>query len=125
MKTALRINTDFTTEVLDLETESYEQLRDAVGGLIQCVDLRDDLTIWVNEEGKLINGMEPNVIGTHLWEKAYGMTDVIMGNIVVTGAPDDDGYNRPLSSAWVIQLQELAARLASARAGEVKIYDGN
>jgi hypothetical protein len=35
MKTALRINTDFTTEVLDLETESYEQLRDAVGGLIQ------------------------------------------------------------------------------------------
>lgn len=125
MKTALRINTDFTTEVLDLETESYEQLRDAVGGLIQCVDLRDDLTIWVNEEGKLINGMEPNVIGTHLWEKSFGMTDVIMGNIVVTGAPDDDGYNHPLSQPWVVQLQELAARLASARAGEVKIYAGD
>jgi hypothetical protein len=125
MKTALRINTDFTTEVLDLETESYEQLRDAVGGLIQCVDLRDDLTIWVNEEGKLINGMEPNVIGTHLWEKSFGMTDVIMGNIVVTGAPDDEGYNHPLSQAWVVQLQELAARLASARAGEVKIYAGD
>jgi hypothetical protein len=125
MKTALRINTDFTTEVLDLETESYEQLRDAVGGLIQCVDLRDDLTIWVNEEGKLINGMEVNVIGTHLYEKSYAMTDVIMGNIVVTGAPDDEGYNQPLSQAWVVQLQELAARLASARAGEVKIYDGN
>jgi hypothetical protein len=125
MRTALRINTDFTTEVLDLETESYEQLRDAVGGLIQCVDLRDDLTIWVNEEGKLINGMEVNVIGTHLYEKSYAMTDVIMGNIVVTGAPDDEGYNHPLSQAWVVQLQELAARLASARAGEVKIYDGN
>jgi hypothetical protein len=79
----------------------------------------------VNEEGKLINGMEVNVIGTHLYEKSYAMTDVIMGNIVVTGAPDDDGYNHPLSQAWVIQLQELAARLASARAGEVKIYDGN
>ena len=42
MKTALRINTDFTTEVLDLEAESYEQLSGAVGGLIQAVDLKED-----------------------------------------------------------------------------------
>jgi len=32
MKTALRINTDFTTEVLDLSSDEYAQLRDAVGG---------------------------------------------------------------------------------------------
>ncbi len=32
MKTALRINTDFTTEILDLETDSLAQLQEAVGG---------------------------------------------------------------------------------------------
>jgi hypothetical protein len=117
MKTALRINTDFTTEVLDLETESYEQLRDAVGGLIQCVDLRDDLTIWVNEEGKLINGMQPNVIATHMWSKSFGPTDVIMGNAVFTGGTDEEGDNVALSPVWLAQLEEIAERLRSAVEG--------
>ena len=117
MKTALRINTDCTTEVLDLEAEAYEQLRDAVGGLIQPVDLRDDLTIWVNEEGKLINGMQANVIGTHMWTKSYGPTDVIMGNVVFTGGTDEDGEHVALSSVWLAQLEEIAERLRSSLAG--------
>ena len=121
MKTALRINTDFTTEVLDLETESYEQLRDAVGGLIQCVDLRDDLTLWCNEEGKLINGMLTNVIGTHMWEKSFGMTDIIMGDIVFTGGTDDEGNNLALPTAWLVQLQELAGKLRGAYEGQVTV----
>lgn len=117
MKTALRINTDFTTEVLDLETEAYEQLRDAVGGLIQPVDLRADLTIWVNEEGKLINGMKPNVIGTHMWDKSFGPTDVIMGDVVFTGGTDEEGDHVALSMVWLAQLEEIAERLRSAMEG--------
>jgi hypothetical protein len=114
MKTALRINTDFTTEVLDIETDSLKKLQEAVGGWVQAADLRDDLTLWCNEEGKLINGMLTNVIGTHLWEKSFGMTDVIMGDIVFTGGTDDDGDNLGLPTAWLIQLQELAGKLRKA-----------
>ena len=117
MITAIRVNTDFTTEILDLEAESYEQLRDAVGGLIQAVDLREDLTLWCNEEGKLINGMEPNIIGTHLWEKSFGMTDIIMGDIVLTGPSDEEGETLPLAQTWVTQVQEIAATLQYAREG--------
>jgi hypothetical protein len=122
VKTALRINTDFTTEVLDLSSNEYNQLRDAVGGLIQPVDLKPDLTLWCNEEGKLINGMEVNVIGTHLYEKSYAMTDVIMGNIVLTGGTDDEGETLPLPSTWLAYVEEIAERLRSARAGESTVH---
>ena len=53
MKTALRINTDFTTEILDLEVDSLTQLQEAVGGLVEAADLHDDLTLWCNEEVNL------------------------------------------------------------------------
>jgi hypothetical protein len=114
MKTALRINTDFTTEILDLEVDSLTQLQEAVGGLVQAVDLRDDLTLWCNEEGKLINGMQPNVIATHLWEKNFGMTDIILGDVVFTGGTDDEGDNLALTHAWQVQLTEMARKLRNA-----------
>ena len=113
MKPALRINTDFTTEILDLEDDSLKKLQGAVGGWVQAVDLRDDLTLWCNEEGKLI-GLTPNVIGTHLYEKNFGMVDVIMGDVVFTGGTDDEGDNLGLPFAWQVQLQELADKLRKA-----------
>jgi hypothetical protein len=122
MKTALRINTDFTTEILDLEADSLEQLQDAVGGLVQAVDLYDNLTLWCNEEGKLINGMQPNVIGTHMWEKSFGATDVIMGDVVFTGGTDDEGDNLALPYPWQLQLEELAEKLRTAYELEAKFF---
>ena len=120
MKTALRINTDFTTEILDLEDDSLKKLQDAVGGLIQAVDLHDDLTLWCNEEGKLI-GLTPNVIGTHLYEKNFAVKDVIMGDIVFTGGTDDEGDNLGLPFAWQVQLQELADKLRKAYEAESEL----
>ena len=114
MKTALRVNTDFTTEILDLEAESYEQLKEAVGGYIQPVDLREDLTVWCNEEGKL-KDLPMNIIGTHIWERSYGKTDVLVGNVVFTGGTDyETGDNLPLSQAWILQIQELASAVREA-----------
>jgi hypothetical protein len=120
MKTALRVNTDFTTEVLDLSSNEYDQLSTSVGGLIQVVPLRDDLYIVVNEEGKLV-GLPINLVGTHMWNRSYGETDVMMGDVVFIGATDDEGETLPLSLAWVTQIQELAAKLRKAYLGEVSI----
>ena len=122
MIAALRINTDFTTEILDLETDSLEQLQDAVGGLVQAVDLYDNLTLWCNEEGKLINGMQQNVIGTHLYEKSFSVTDIIMGDIVFTGGTDDEGDNLALPYPWQLQLEELAEKLRRAYEAETKFF---
>jgi hypothetical protein len=121
MKTALRINTDFTTEVLDIEEDSLKKLQGAVGGWVQAVDLHDDLTLWCNEEGKLI-GLTPNVIGTHLYEKNFSVLDVIMGDIVFTGGTDDEGDNLGLPTAWLVQLQELAGKLREAYEAEAKFF---
>jgi len=121
MKTALRINTDFTTEVLDIEEDSLKKLQGAVGGWVQAVDLHDDLTLWCNEEGKLI-GLTPNVIGTHLYEKNFSVLDVIMGDIVFTGGTDDEGDNLGLPTAWLVQLQELAGKLREACEAEAKFF---
>jgi hypothetical protein len=110
MKRALRINTDFTTEVLDLSSNEYEQLSGAVGGLIQAVDLKPDLTVWMNEEGKLMD-LPVNIIGTHMWERSFGQTDILVGDIVFTGNTDDEGETTDLSHAWLVQLEEFAARL--------------
>jgi hypothetical protein len=120
MKTALRINIDFTTEILDLEDDSLKKLQGAVGGWVQAVDLQDNLTLWCNEEGKLI-GLTPNVIGTHMFEKSFGMTDVIMGDVVFTGGTDDEGENLGLPYAWQVQLEELAEKLRNAYEGQVTV----
>lgn len=120
MKKALSVNTDFTTEVLDLEPDSYTPLRDAVNGLIQAVDLHHDLTMWCNEEGKLI-GLNPSIIGTYMWEKTFGMTDVIVGNVVFTGGTDDEGETLGLSPEQLADLQKLAAELRSAYEGAVTV----
>ena len=123
MKSALRVNTDFTTEVLDLDADEYQQLSGAVGGLIEAVDLRPGLTIWVNEEGKLIS-LPVNVIGTHMWARSYGMTDVMLGNVVFTGGTDyETGETVELSQAWILQIQELTARLREAYEGSaIHVY---
>jgi hypothetical protein len=121
MKTALRINTDFTTQVLDLSENEYNQLRDAVGGLIQPIDLKPDLTVWLNEEGKLMS-LPINLIGTHMWERSFGQTDILVGDIVFTGNSDEEGETLPLPHAWLVQLEAFAARMRQALEGQVTVW---
>ncbi len=85
---ALVINTDGTVAVID---PTLDALQGAVGGWIQAVDLSDRLTLWVNEEGKMV-GLPHNRYAQLLWDEAYGEhTDYIVGNAVITGGSDEDG----------------------------------
>jgi|LakMenE01Jun11ns_1017448.scaffolds.fasta_scaffold9388050_2 hypothetical protein len=120
MKKALRVNTDFTTEVLIIEPDGYTPLRDAVGGLIQAVDLSPNMTMWCNEEGKLM-GLTPSIIGTYMWEKTFGMTDIIVGNVVFTGGTDEDGETLGLEPKQLYKLKSLAAELRSMYEGAVTV----
>lgn len=81
-------------------------LQDAVGGYIEAVDLSDNLTMWVNEEGKL-NGLPINPMATMLWEKHFGFTDVIVGNVIFTGGTGSEGETLGLDEQTAEELRKL------------------
>jgi hypothetical protein len=66
--------------------------------------------------------MQPNVIATHLWEKSFGMTDIIMGDVVFTGGTDDEGDNLVLPHPWLVQLEELARKLRNSYEEEAGFF---
>jgi len=59
-------------------------------GWVQCVDF-PCFDMWMHEDGKVI-GLEQNKLATALWHQTYGATDIIVGDVVLTGPPDADGY---------------------------------
>jgi hypothetical protein len=103
MEKVLSITTDNTVEIKEVDSIEYETLYEAVNGLVELVSINDDIDMWLNEEGKLI-GLEPNVLATLLFNKAFNEKDVIMGNIVITGGADDEGNTVGLSDSSIIDI---------------------
>jgi hypothetical protein len=102
---ALQITTN--GEVRELDSIELETLQKAVGGWVQAIGLRPDLTMWMNEEGKM-NGLSHNPVGQSLWDNVYGKeTDYIVGDVVFTGGTDDDGETLPLGDDLVKRLREI------------------
>lgn len=114
MKKALHIKTDGTVIELDLSKDSLEKLQEAVGGLVQAIDILHDLTMWCNEEGKLI-GLPFNPYGQDFWVSAYGDTDWIVGDIVLTGGCDHYGRTLGLSDEATALITVAMNRLRKMR----------
>jgi hypothetical protein len=83
-----------------------EILQTAVGGLVQAVDLSEGLTLWCNEEGKMLN-FDVNRIATKMWEEVFGQTDVIMGNVIFTGGTGEEGETLGLDEATANKIRAL------------------
>lgn len=84
MTKALLIKTSGEHQPLELpEGNSYEVLRDAVGGLIDCVR-NETLVGYVNDEGLLI-GLEPNIVASAMFGRP------LVGDCVVTSAVNEQG----------------------------------
>jgi hypothetical protein len=60
---------------------TLEELNEAVGGYIEIVDLGDKYMV-VNEEGK-IKDLPYNQLATHVFRRAKGNSDFIVGNVLV------------------------------------------
>lgn len=108
MKKALVITTLGEVKILDLSDKSLEKLQGAVGGYVQAIDLSDGVTMWCNEEGKMI-GLPHNPFGQGFWEIAFpvsefGKTDYIVGDIVLTGGTDNEGDTLGLTSEEIDEL---------------------
>ena len=95
------------TSIVDIPREgALPMLQEAVGGWIEAVSLRD-FDFYCNEEGKL-TGLPVNEVATALWEEVYGPTDVIMGDIIIVGPVDGEGYNTELSTDHILTVQAIA-----------------
>jgi len=88
--TALKIDTLGNVTKIEFESgKSYDMLKSGVDGWIECVQLKDGIDMWCNEEGKII-GLDANRSATYLFWEVYGVgTDVIAGNVVLTSSNED------------------------------------
>lgn len=115
MKKFAVLKVDGNLEYHEVSSEGeYDFLSGAVGGWIQAVTLSydenlGDLVLWCNEEGKL-TGLPVNHAATRLWELYFGKTDVIVGDVVLTGGSDDEGDTLALSEQRNFQLDQMLAR---------------
>ena len=99
------ITADRSVEIVEFdEADTYNTLRGAVEGLIECVYLSNlGVDMWINEEGK-INGSSLNEFATMLYMDEYGANDLIFGNVILTGTADEQGNTTTLTQEHLIRL---------------------
>jgi hypothetical protein len=104
---ALVIRTDGSFEVVEFtDSTALPVLQQGVGGWVQAIDLSTDLTLWLNEEGKLAD-LPHNPFAQALWDERFGAyTDYIVGDIVLTGGTGDEGETLGLAKEQVASLVE-------------------
>jgi hypothetical protein len=106
---ALQITTD--GQVVELDSIDLATLQKSVGGYVQAVELRDEVTMWLNEESK-IERLPHNPVAQTLWNGTYGAgTDYIQGNAVFTGGSDEDGETLPLSEERAREIRAVTLEL--------------
>ena len=108
MKKALAITTLGEVKMLDLSDKSLEKLQEAVGGWVQAIDLDADISMWCDEEGKIYSKPH-NPFGQAFWEKSFGRTDYIVGDIVLTGGVDDEGETIGLTDEQIVEAMKTHA----------------
>ena len=121
MKTAFQITTTGWVTKLDISTEPLVTLQAGVGGLVQAIDLSQRLTMWLNEEGKVL-GQAHNPYGQFFWDKLYGAhTDYIVGDIVISGGTDGHGDTLGLTEQQVEWVMYFVDRVREVVEPSIKV----
>lgn len=112
MNTAVIFRTDGDKSTVQFEVgKSYDLLSATVGGMIECVYLtKHNADMWINENGKYECEFQ-NPLATALWAEMYGTTDVIMGDVIITGGCDDEGETLGLTDDQVKFFMEYTGNL--------------
>jgi hypothetical protein len=97
---AVIISTEGHKSVVEFEFgKSYQLLSDAVGGMIECVGLKD-ADLWCNENG-IAEGLELNMIASAIYSDAFNASNPILGNVIITGGADAEGETLGLTDEQV------------------------
>lgn len=123
MKLALRITSKGEVTELDLTSKELPTLQEAVGGLIEAINLATDLTMFCNEEGKLLD-LPHNPFAQYLWDKRFGAhLDYIVGDIVLTGGADDEGEMLGLSDEQVQIIKQMTKQVQQIIAPSMNVLE--
>ena len=97
---AVIISTEGHKSVVEFEFgKSYQILSDAVGGMIECVSLKD-ADLWCNENG-IAEGLDLNMIASAIYSDAFNASNPILGNVIITGSVDAEGETLGLTDEQV------------------------
>jgi hypothetical protein len=97
---AVIISTEGHKSVVEFEFgKSYQLLSDAVGGMIECVSLKD-ADLWCNENG-IAEGLDLNMIASAIYSDAFNASNPILGNVIITGSVDAEGETLGLTDEQV------------------------
>jgi len=89
---ALLITTSHIVEQIEVDG-SLKAIQNAVGGMIEALQMTPEVHAYIDEEGKL-KEKEPNVLATMLCKKLQVglMTgDIIVGDMILFGSLDENG----------------------------------
>ena len=112
MKTAIKLTTEGKASLIDLTADSNElvTLQMAVGGLIEAKTLEGGYTLFMNEEGKLMQ-LPINERATEIWLANFpNFPDVIVGDVVIAGGTDEEGEQLGLDPDYANRLLEIFAQ---------------
>ena len=102
---AVIISTEGHKSVVEFEFhKSYQLLSDAVGGMIECVSLKD-ADLWCNENG-IAEGLDLNMIASAIYSDAFNASNPILGNVIITGSVDAEGETLGLTDEQVAHWLE-------------------
>lgn len=102
------------TEVSKVEVSNLDDYRKAVNGHIEHVMLNEGLSMYINEEGKLLD-LPVNPTATLATMINSRIEDVICGDVLITchlspqGVRDGADYDVP---AWAVDAFEYLAKFA-------------
>jgi len=111
-QTAVYVAVDWTAEARLFEIgESYQLLRDAVEGMIECVHLGSiGVDMWLNEEGKVYD-LPENLFATYMFQREFGFLDSVRGNVIFTSTNHDTGETIGLTQEQFDALEVALAGL--------------
>ena len=81
---------------------TLESMQALVGGYIEALDLTGDSTMWVNEEGLLLD-LPYNHTATMFAGNWYNDT-YIVGDVFITGGADENGKTLPIREDYLEAL---------------------
>lgn len=110
-KDALVVKASFDWDVIDIQNNELKALQGAVDGLIQPIDLADDVTLWVNEEYLLRSELELNALATEIYSAMIGRSFPIYGDVVFTGGNDAMGNTLGLDLQVNLSIQDALLSL--------------
>lgn len=97
---------DQPVRIDELDSIDLEYLQKQVAGWVEALGIPDtEVTMYLNEEGKIV-GLPVNPRANRLAHRhrAVFPTDIIVGDVVIVGPTDDDGYDTSLSDEHVAWL---------------------